>query len=191
MVKSGRTSSARVVAAATGDADARARVDVVTTDAGFPRATRFARAEPRAWLGAAAACFQRVEFRAANLTAAEDGYPYGASHVFYAVHADMFADRRVRHFFYTEPDNAPIRARWADALQALVQTERFWVKGSAVRGPAKVDEWVIRHVNGNALYDAHDAEFRAVVREASRAAPRMHARLDPYDLALAANSAKR
>ena len=139
-----------------------------------------------AWLGAAAACFQRVEFRAANLTAAEDGYPYGASHVFYAVHADMFADRRVRHFFYTEPDNAPIRARWADALQALVQTERFWVKGSAVRGPAKVDEWVIRHVNGNALYDAHDAEFRAVVREASRAAPRMHARLDPYDLALAA-----
>ena len=96
----------------------------------------------------------------------------------------MFADRRVRHFFYTEPDNAPIRARWADALQALVQTERFWVKGSAVRGPAKVDEWVIRHVNGNALYDAHDAEFRAVVREASRAAPRMHARLDPYDLAL-------
>merc|ERR1712225_184939 len=67
-----------------------------------------------------------------------------------------------------------------------VQTERFWVKGSAVRGPAKVDEWVIRHVNGNALYDAHDAEFRAVVREASRAAPRMHARLDPYDLALAA-----
>jgi hypothetical protein len=44
-----------VVAAATGDADARARVDVVTTDAGFPRATRFARAEPRAWLGAAAA----------------------------------------------------------------------------------------------------------------------------------------
>ena len=139
-----------------------------------------------AWLGAAAACFQRVEFRAANLTAAEDGYPYGASHVFYAVHADMFADRRVRHFFYTEPDSAPIRARWADALQALVQTERFWVKGSAVRGPAKVDEWVIRHVNGNALYDAHDAEFRAVVREASRAAPRMHARLDPYDLALAA-----
>ena len=139
-----------------------------------------------AWLGAAAACFQRVEFRAANLTAAEDGYPHGASHVFYAVHADMFADRRVRHFFYTEPDNAPIRARWADALQALVQTERFWVKGSAVRGPAKVDEWVIRHVNGNALYDAHDAEFRAVVRGASRAAPRMHARLDPYDLALAA-----
>ena len=77
-----------------------------------------------AWLGAAAACFQRVEFRAANLTAAEDGYPYGASHVFYAVHADMFADRRVRHFFYTEPDNAPSRARWADALCSTLTSER-------------------------------------------------------------------
>ena len=55
MGKSGLTSSARVVAAVTGDADARARVDVVTPNPGRPRAARFPRAELRAWLGAAVA----------------------------------------------------------------------------------------------------------------------------------------
>ena len=137
------------------------------------------------WLGGATTCFQRVEFRAANITAADDGYPHGASRVFYAAHADLFADARVRHFFYSEADNLPIRAHWAEALQALAAAERFWVKGSVVRGPVKVDEWVIRHINGNALYDAHDPEFRDVVAQAARTPPRMHAHLDPYDLALA------
>ena len=123
---------------------------------------------------------QRVEFRAANRTAAEGRRPAGASHVFYAVHADMFADRRVRHFFYTK-DNAPIRARWADA-----PSRRWFRRSGSGRGPGvgpvKVDERVIRHVNGNAA-TTRTTPSSAPSCGGPRAAPRMHARLDPYDLA--------
>mmetsp|Transcript_2069 Transcript_2069/g.6155 ORF Transcript_2069/g.6155 Transcript_2069/m.6155 type:complete len:211 (-) Transcript_2069:683-1315(-) len=103
-------------------------------------------------LAAARQCFVGAEFLAANLTAAEDTYPRGASYMFYALFDNLAGT--VDYFFYLEPDTVPLRARWAEALAALLppRAERFWVKGSQVRGPVPIDEWVIHHANGNALY---------------------------------------
>ena len=82
----------------------------------------------------------------------------------------------------------PIRTRWLESLWNLIppHAERFWVKGSQARGPRRVDEWVYHHINGNALYNVHDASFGSFVEAMSRQMPRIHPVLDSYDLALAA-----
>lgn len=110
--------------------------------------------------------------------------------MYYAMHARLVARRDASHFMYLEPDVVPLRARWAEALHALLppRSERFWVKGSAARGPTRVDEWVTHHINGNALYDCGDAEFARLVAAAETNPPRVFkGRSDPYDLALAAH----
>jgi hypothetical protein len=137
-------------------------------------------------LAAAQQCFVGAEFLAANLTAVEDTYPRGASLMFYALFDNLAGT--VDYFAYLEPDTVPLRAHWAEALAALLppRTERFWVKGSQVRGPVPIDEWVTHHANGNALYAASDTAFAAAVRGARARPPRLHEGLEPYDLAIAA-----
>ncbi|KAJ1463337.1 hypothetical protein M885DRAFT_584165 [Pelagophyceae sp. CCMP2097] len=140
----------------------------------------------RSDLGRAAACFGGLRFLSANLTEAQDGYPHGASYMFYEYVAQ--ARRGANYFLYLEPDATPIRARWLESIFNLVpgRAPRFWVKGSVPRGPTHIPEWAFHHVNGNALYNARDPAFRRFVEATARRPPRIHEVLDSYDLALAA-----
>ena len=130
-------------------------------------------------LGAAAACFQRVELRAANLTAAEDGYPYGASRRSRRPR-DTAADRRVR-----PSTRSGQRAHPGARRRAPGAGSDGAVLGQGLRRRA-LPRSTVGHPPRQRRATTPRRRFRAVVREASRAAPRMHARLDPYDLALAA-----
>jgi len=141
-------------------------------------------------LGAAArACFRPAEFGSADLSREQDGYPAGPSYQFYALHAYLLGRPDITHFLLLEPDGVPVRTNWVEGLAHLVppHAERFWVKGSVVRGPSPVEEWLIHHINGNALYNCEDGKFAAVlrgVREWSQWTQTSHKPLPAYDMAI-------
>lgn len=84
--------------------------------------------------------------------------------MFYALYEALFVRRDVAHFMhaprapllpppdvgprrrYLEPDAVPLRSRWLESLYGLVppRAPRFWIKGSAARGPADLGEWARR-----------------------------------------------
>ena len=129
----------------------------------------------------AAHCFGRVEFKSARLSEEEDAYPFGPSNQWY----DLFLgpERPLAPYYYAfwcEHDVMPVQAGWVDALlrEVTFSSVDFFIKGSIHRG-RKLDNialypeeasWV-GHINGNALYQANEPEFTAMIsqtREANR-----------------------
>ena len=129
----------------------------------------------------AAHCFGRVEFKSARLTEKEDAYPFGPSNQWY----DLFLspERPLAPYdyaFWCEHDVMPVQPGWVDALlrEVTFSSVDFFVRGSLHRG-RKLDDIVlypddaswVGHINGNALYNANDPEFTAMIsqtREANR-----------------------
>ena len=129
----------------------------------------------------AAHCFGRVEFKSARLTEKEDAYPFGPSNQWY----DLFLspERPLAPYdyaFWCEHDVMPVQPGWVDALlrEVTFSIVDFFVRGSLHRG-RKLDDIVlypddaswVGHINGNALYNANDPEFTAMIsqtREANR-----------------------
>ena len=115
-----------------------------------------------------ALCFASLDTVFADVTEEQDGYPEGPSNMFFKL---MLTQARqllpsFTHMYWMEWDVRPVRLHWLDELQAATYGERFWVRGARYRGRA-FDEVVkdpgswpwVGHINGNALYLLHDAEF--------------------------------
>ncbi len=114
-------------------------------------------------------CFEssRVEF--AGLIDNNDGYLKGSRLMFeQMISRKMNYGNKIEpsHVFYMEPDCLPIRSFWLDAIQDQVTTSisPFWMKGSIYYGRGEVIKKNIFynrvHINGNAIYNVADNEFR-------------------------------
>jgi hypothetical protein len=103
----------------------------------------------------------RVFFWYANLTAEEDVYPMGANLMFYNLFERSFGelsrDSR-RYLFLMESDVRPLRANWMNKVYNESLGSPFWVRGSQFHGRYLPSHFRL-HINGNALYGVHDAEF--------------------------------
>lgn len=113
--------------------------------------------------------FANIKFISADLTDEEDSYPSGASHMFFKLfHMRSFDYEFV---FWMEPDNWPCRQHWLTQLQKISQDadKGCWMKGSILRDTFTNLDYATysfrRHINGNALYNFGDFEFRRWITE--------------------------
>lgn len=72
-----------------------------------------------------------------------------------------------QYILLMEPDLRPIQSEWATAvmLETVWPQSRFWVKGSVFRGSFRIlgtSQYLpaLYHINGNAIYNIGDHEFR-------------------------------
>ena len=106
-------------------------------------------------------CFSRIEWRFANLSAADDVYGAGTLAMWYQLWGAPHALPPTNYLLWMEPDLRPVRALWLERLVQLVSLRltRVWQLGSLPRYKENND-W---HLNGNALYSADDAMFARFV----------------------------
>ena len=68
------------------------------------------------------------------------------------------------YIFYMEPDCRPVRSNWINALQNEIGSSNFWIKGAIFRGKFenKINKYLPNkyHINGNAIYNIGDNNFR-------------------------------
>lgn len=87
----------------------------------------------------------------------------------------------VGYFFQMEPDTWPVRRNWIDKIFfESVCGANFWIKGSTFRNAQRRHlHFHGDHINGNALYNAQNPDFRWLLQRQIRPE-----RERPYDLAL-------
>ncbi len=91
-----------------------------------------------------------------------EGYMAGPNNQFFDI-VERFSTG-MSHIAVIEPDAIPIRANWLSAFEDIVSSsERFWICGSHYRGIAQIQSF--SHINGNALYNVGDLEFRRFFRD--------------------------
>ena len=89
----------------------------------------------------------------------DEGYKAGPNNLFFGSMRRVAAHGK--YTFLMETDCLPIRQGWLDRLNHLVSSQDdAWIIGSAYRGQAKLDPGYKRHLNGNAIYAAGDADFQ-------------------------------
>jgi hypothetical protein len=125
-------------------------------------------------------CFGSILFLDAKLTDREDKYPKGADNMFYKLilnqidmkssvneHDRMINNKEYKWIFYVEPDCKPIRNQWIEKLleHVIMMNEEFWIKGSIFRGTEILNPNNRIHINGNAIYNNHDEEFKQFVQK--------------------------
>ena len=129
----------------------------------------------------------------AELAPELDGYPEGPSNMFFRLMLNLSSThlQPYSHMYWMEWDVKPVRSGWLDALSGPLLSEPFWMKGGRYRGRA-FDELVQRdpsswmwvgHLNGNALYALHDAEFNAFLQLVMEREPPSHF-WKPFDVAI-------
>lgn len=106
-------------------------------------------------------CFSRIEWRFANLSAAQDVYGAGTLAMWYQLWSAPHALARTNYLLWMEPDLRPVRALWLERLVRLVSLRLtpVWQLGSLPRYRENND-W---HLNGNAVYSADDPMFARFV----------------------------
>lgn len=154
-------------------------------------ATKFRRDVETA-LGRNADCFGQVKFLSANLRPEEDKYPVGPSYQWYKAFLSETKGLSglYDYMFWCEHDVYPIREGFVDKLFEIVKFDgNFWVKGSIHRGelldhasPKLFD--MIEHINGNGLYNFHDAEFFLFVKELLDVSEVLIRRGDPWHFSM-------
>lgn len=114
-------------------------------------------------------CFESVRVEFAGLMDKNDKYLQGSRLMFeQMISKKMNYGKKIEpsHVFYMEPDCLPIRSFWLDAIQEQVISSKspFWMKGSIYYGRGDVinDRFPYSriHINGNAIYNVADDEFR-------------------------------
>ena len=124
------------------------------------------RMETHAHKSSFARCFGEIRTLYAALRPEDDGYPEGPSLMFFKMFA-LTALAPYSHALWMEWDTLPVRVGWLDALVTEAGREpRSWMVGSRYTGTAfdasvmqpSSHVWV-GHLNGNALYTLHNAEF--------------------------------
>lgn len=114
-------------------------------------------------------CFQSVEIQHANLSGSSDTYYKGTRLMIEKlIVGKVKLQFPAEYVFYMEPDCLPIRSNWLNALDTSVRWPQptFWMKGSIYRGYNK-GVYATRHppqffhINGNAIYNVGDRQFRA------------------------------
>lgn len=114
-------------------------------------------------------CFQSIEIQHANLSGSSDTYYKGTRLMIEKlIVGKLRLQFPAQYVFYMEPDCLPIRANWLNALDTNVRWPQptFWMKGSIYRGYNK-GVYATRHppqffhINGNAVYNVGDRQFRA------------------------------
>jgi glycosyltransferase involved in cell wall biosynthesis len=91
-----------------------------------------------------------------------EGYMAGPNNQFFDI-IERFS-MGMSHIAVMEADAIPIRANWLRAIEDIVSgSERFWICGSHYRGIAQIQSF--SHINGNAIYNVGDQEFRQFFRD--------------------------
>ena len=137
-------------------------------------------------------CFDSVHTVFAELTPAQDGYPEGPSNMFFKLMLEHGRSllRAFSHVYWMEWDVRVVRPHFVDALYALTVQGGFWMKGSRYGGGGFDDvildraswDWV-GHLNGNALYRLHDAQFERFLELVMEREPPSHY-WKPFDVAI-------
>lgn len=117
-------------------------------------------------------CFADVEWVEELLSPSEDVYPIGPN-VMFGKMLRFTNEAKYGYIFYMEPDVRPIRSGWLTKLSHACAWPNsfFWMKGSVFRGmepwfrafiEKKADRLsILLHINGNAIYNVRDNEFRS------------------------------
>ena len=115
--------------------------------------------------GRALRCFQALTFLSARLAPSDNTYPRAPNLMFYKMALHLIRLQAFHYFLILEADVTPLQPHWIPALAAHLppRSSRFWVKGSTGRGAKTCQE--CRHINGNALYHARDAEFGRLIEK--------------------------
>jgi hypothetical protein len=128
-------------------------------------------------------CFSNVFFRYAYLNEDQDKYPWGPNHMFFRmIHApDMYL--HYQYALYAEPDLFAIRPNWIEYLTTVIKNSvrPFWILGSIYRGKSRTlgNIYYNIHLNGNAIYNVANSEFRHFLFEVSKRTNR-----EAYDVAI-------
>lgn len=112
-------------------------------------------------------CFAHTYTRSYRLNQTDNGYLLGAKSMFEEFLTGKMLHSPPYYAFYMEPDVKPVRPGWLSWVDAQCRwpSPLFWIKGSQFRGealPHRSKNAVTKlHINGNAIYNLKDPEFRA------------------------------
>jgi hypothetical protein len=97
----------------------------------------------------------------------DNSYLLGAKAMFERfLNADLNFSSTPYYVFYMEPDVRPVRPGWLSFVDAQTRwpSPPFWIKGSQFRSPPKERHKrnivTKLHINGNAIYNLRDGQFR-------------------------------
>lgn len=107
-------------------------------------------------------CFSRVEIvEYVFLDQRLDNHNMGSRIMFeYMLNRSDDVFKKQSFIFYMEPDTRPIRQNWLIGLYKECIDENFWIKGSIQRGKKMKSFTDSFHINGNAIYNIGDENFR-------------------------------
>ena len=115
---------------------------------------------------AARSCFREVNVRHASLTGDYNNYLTGSRKMFEQMLNGSLNLGNASYALYMEPDLIPVRTGWLSAIDSHTRYPNlnFWLKGSVFRGPTSAYRnraiYNLFHINGNAIYNLDDEDFR-------------------------------
>lgn len=119
-------------------------------------------------------CFGgNVLFISAKLTDSEDAYTSpsdarGPNNMFFGMFTNPAFSDRFDYAFIMEPDVLPLRSQWLQCLENVVMTNshHYWQKGTVSQHTdSALDSTGSWHMNGNAIYNLQDAEFKRLIMD--------------------------
>lgn len=111
-------------------------------------------------------CFSSIRIEYVDLPEKVENHLDGAKYMFEKILSRSFnyGVAKISHVFLMEPDCKPIRKFWLNAInnQIIAPNNHFWMKGSIFRGHAGIKKNLFDriHINGNAIYNLENDEFR-------------------------------
>lgn len=108
-------------------------------------------------------CFSSVSYKYLSLKPENDTYLRGSLAMFTAILRNEIGLYNPEYVLQMEADVSPIRSNWLEALDAVTRepNESAWIIGSSYRSGAIRKEYrSMIHMNGNAIYNVGEEDFR-------------------------------